>query len=80
MTFLNWKRFIFKSSFTPRSSSSEISIGKSSGMEPAGSIHKRTNLHSTSSFKRPTDLNSHRSPLNPVSSQYNLYRNAHKKW
>jgi len=82
MQFLNWKRFIFKSPFTSRKRSGGIDAGKSShsGIEPAGSLHKRSSLHSASPFKRQTDFSLIRSPLNPLNPRYNSYFNSRKSW
>lgn len=76
MSFFNWKIFTFKAS------ACRIDPKKTytSGIEPAGSLHKRTSLHNPSLSKQRTDSSLIRSPLNSLNPLYNSYVNTRKNW
>lgn len=82
MSFLNWKRFIIKS-FASRTRDYGIDLGKSfhTGINAAGSFHKRNSLHSASPINHhKTSSLFSSSPLSPLSPRHNLYFSSRKTW
>lgn len=74
MKFLNWRPFIFKSSFTFRTRDCEIDLEKNSYRDmSAGFTYKRSSLHSTAPFKQHMNFGLIKSPLNPLNPRHSPY-------
>ena len=73
MALFKWIKFTFNAPCASRHRNRKVDLGKNShsGMEAAGSLHKRSSLHSASPFKGQTDFSLIRSPLNPLNPRYN---------
>lgn len=82
MAFFKWIKFTFNTPCASRHRNRKVDLGKNShsGMEAAGSLHKRNSLHNPPSLNHRRSSSLFSSPLNPLSPRYSSYFSSRKNW
>lgn len=82
MKIVNWGRSAFKAFFSLSREAHEVDLGKRSHSVTDSSAlhHKKSYMHSTSSFQHHTTPGLIKSPVNPLNPWYGSYFSSRKNW